>query len=241
MDSQVPHMHAEAGYEVDESATPLRLSGFMCLVFGVLSIPCFLGRPMLVFPLIAFVLGFVALRRSDGPAPIGTRAAMIGLVLAAGFGMCGFMMPWLKTVTLANQAEKFARYYMEVVALGEDEFAIELKKDYVNRFAETMPLQEHYSADESSYQNLVEFRDDSIHKVIRGRGRNAVWELDHPIRIYHKYGREHAEMVWMDPTGEVDSKVLMIMEYVVDPQGQGQWHVETVAPSMRRYVAESVL
>jgi len=241
MDSSVPQMHPEAGFEVDESTPPLRISGFLCLLFGVLSIFSSMGRPMLLLPLISFALGLVALRRSDGPTPVGKRAAMIGMVLAAGFGMCGLMLPFLKTMTLAKQAEQFSRYYIEVIAQQEDEFAMELHKDYINRFAPTMSLKEHYSASEESYRQLYEFRENSIHEMIRKPGPHAEWVLDRPIRIYYSYDREHAELVWMDPTGESSSKIYMIMDYRVDPDGQGQWHMTTVMPLTQRYVAESVL
>ena len=241
MDSQVPQMHAEAGFEVNESAQPLRISGFLCLLFGALSILSPMGRPMLLMPLISFALGFVALRRSTGPTPIGTRPALIGLVLAAGFGMCGLMLPMLKTMTLASQAEKFSRDYLEVIALEQDEFALELNKDYVNRFPETMSLSEHYHASEQSYQRLTEFRENSIHRMIRQRGPNAEWALDRPIRIYYSYDREHAEIVWMDPTGQIESKIYMILDYRIDMEGQGQWHIATATPLMERHVAEAVL
>jgi hypothetical protein len=241
MDMSVPKMHAEAGFEVDESTPSLRVSGFFCLLFGLLSFVSTMGRPMLVFPLIAFVLGAVALRRFDGPTPVGIRAAMIGLVLAAGFGMCGLMLPWLKTRTLAKQAELFSRYYMEVIALEQDEFAMELNKEHFNRFPETMSLKEHYHADQQAYQRLVEFRDNSIHKTIRSRGVDAEWVLERPIRIYYSYQREHAEVIWMDPTGQASMKIRMVLDYRVDPDGQGQWHVASATPLSQAYVAEAVL
>lgn len=241
MDSSVPQMHAEAGFEHNEAVPPLRISGFLCLLFGVLSILSPIGRPMLLLPLISFVFGFVALRRSERLAGPGTRAALVGLVLAAGFGMCGLMLPTLKTMTLADQAEKFSRYYIEVIALEEDEFAMELKKDHVNRFAVTMSLKEHYEQNEQSYRQFSEFRNESVHRAIRDRGPNAEWALERPIRIYYSYGRQHAEIVWMDPTGQVDTKLYMLMEYRIDPEGQGQWHMATVMPLMERYVAEAIL
>lgn len=115
-DPTVPRMQAEAGFELDDSAPPLRVSGFICLIFGVLSFFCTLGQPLLVLPLIAIVVGMFALRRSGGQTPVGTRAAMLGMILAAGFGACGLFIPWMKTMTLGRQAEKFSRDYMEVVA-----------------------------------------------------------------------------------------------------------------------------
>ncbi len=49
---------------------------------------------------------------------------------------------------------------MEVVARGEDEFAMELRKDYVNRFPTTMSLKQHYNMSEKgsrSWRSLREF------------------------------------------------------------------------------------
>jgi len=234
-------MHAEAGIEADVDSRPLRVSGFLCLLFGLLSILCPIGRPMLIMPLICFVLGFIALRKHSGETPVGTRPALVGLVLAVGFGICGLMLPLFKTYTLARQAEKFARDYIEVLAYEEDEFAMELNKDYVNRFDKTMSLEEHYNENEGASRQFAEFRENSIHEVIRSRGPKAEWVLAQPVRIYYSYDREHAEMVWMDPTGQVGTKIFMIMDYMIDSKGQGQWHIATVAPQMKRYVAESVL
>ena len=120
-DPTVPQMHAEAGFEQD-SVPPLRVSGFICLLFGVLSVFSLIGQPLLLFSLIAIAFGIFALRRSGEQTPVGTRPAMLGLVLAVGFGACGFFVPWMKTMTLGRQAEKFSRDYMEVVARSEDEF-----------------------------------------------------------------------------------------------------------------------
>ena len=122
-DPTVPQMHAEAGFELD-SAPPLRVSGFICLLFGALSFLSVLGQPMLVFSLLAIMFGVFALRRSGEQTPVGTRPAMLGIVLAVGFGACGFFIPWMKTMTLGGQAAKFSKDYMEVVARGEDEFAL---------------------------------------------------------------------------------------------------------------------
>ncbi len=128
-----------------------------------------------------------------------------------------------------------------MIALGQDEFALELNKDYVNRFPETMSLKEHYYANDQSLQRFTEFRDSSVNEMIRQRGPGAPWVLDRPVRVYYSYRREHAEVVWMDPTGEVESKILMILEYRVDSKGQGQWNVANAMPLTQRYVADSIL
>lgn len=240
-DPTIPRMRAEAGFELDDSAPPLRVSGFICLLFGALSFLSILGQPMLVLPLVAIVFGVFALRRSSGRTPVGTRPAMLGMVLAVGFGSCGLFIPWMKTVTLGGQAEKFSRDYMEVVARGEDEFAMELRKDYVNRFPDTMSLKQHYSMSENSRRALEEFKAESLNATIRDRGPNAEWVLDRPIRVYYSYGREHAEVVWVDPTGDTTAKVQFFLEYRPDNNGNGQWHVDLVQSYRELIVAESIL
>lgn len=241
MDPLVPQMQAETGFELDDSAPPLRVSGFICLILGVLSFSCLLGQPLLVLPIIASVFGVFALRRSGGQTPVGTRPAMLGIVLAAGFGSCGLFLPWMKTRTLGSQAEQFSRYYMEVVARGQDEFAMELRKDYVNRFPTTMSLKDHYALTEDAARRLMEFREDGINNTIRKRGPGADWILDRPTRVYYSYQREHAEVIWIDPTGETPSKIQMFLEYRVSPDGDGQWHVDVVQSYRERIVAENIL
>ena len=142
-------MSAEAGYGAVETA-PLRISGFLALILGLLSVLSLLGPALLVIPILTLFFGFFALRKYDGPVPVGVRPAIIGLVLAAGFGACGFFLPWMKTMTLGSQAEYFARQYLEVVARGELELAMELKKNYANRYMHNMSLKQHYEMTEGA-------------------------------------------------------------------------------------------
>lgn len=239
-DPTVSRMKAEAGFDLDDSAPPLRVSGFLCLLFGALSFFSTLGQPLLVLPLIAVVFGLFALRRSGGPTPVGTKAAMLGMILAVGFGACGLFIPWMKTMTLGRQAEKFSRDYIEVVARGEFEFAMELRKDHVNRFPATMPLKQHYNMSESGSRELEEFKGDGLNATFRRHGPNTEWVLDRPTRVYYSYGREHAEVVWVDPTGQ--SKIQFFLEYRPDHKnGDGQWHVEVAQTYRELIVAESIL
>ncbi|MFK8111984.1 MAG: hypothetical protein AB8B91_07265 [Rubripirellula sp.] len=233
----VPRMQAETGFE--ESVAPLRVSGFICLLLGLLSVSALLGTSMLLVPITAFLFGFFALRRYAGEAPVGVRAAMIGMVLAAGFGACGLFLPWMKTATLGNQAKQFSKDYLEVVAQGHIEYAMELSKDYVNRYPTNMSLKEHYAKDESAAQALEEFQQTLPYETIRNRGENAEWVLDRPVRIYHRYGDEHAEIVWADPSRK--TKIQFYMIYKIDPTGGGQWHVDVCQAYRERIIAPQIL
>ena len=240
LDPLVPPMHSEAGYEPEDSAPPLRVSGYICLIFGVLSFFSTLGQPLLVFPVLAFLFGMFALRRFGDQTPHGIRPALVGMVLAAGFGSCGLFVPWMKSASLGRQAEHFSRQYMEVVARVYDEFAMELRKDYVNRFPSTMPLEQHYRMSDTASENLAEFTADGVNVLLRKRGPNAEWVLDQPTRVYYSYNRQHAEVVWRDPEGK--SKVQFFLEYRPHHQtGDGEWHVHIAQFKTERIVAPSVL
>ena len=241
----VPQMRAETGFEDVESRTPFRISGFLCLLLGLLSVLAVFGKPLLVFPLGAFVVGFIALRRNEegagGPRPVGTTPAMIGMVLAAGFGACGYFMPWFKDMTLGAQAEKFGRDYLEVISRGDDYYAIELGKDYANRFPTTMDLDQHYALSEQGQKVLEEFQSSAVVNTVREGGEGANWVLDRSVRIYYSYGREHAVLIWKDSNGGVTTKLHMFLDYMVDSKGNGQWYVEECTVLSARFTAPAIL
>jgi hypothetical protein len=233
----VPRIHAEAGFE--EAISPLRISGFISLVLGLLSSAALLNPVMLGVPLAALGFGFFALRRYSGSAPVGVRPAMVGIVLAAGFGACGGAIPLLKHATLGSQAKQFSRDFLEVVARENLEFAKELTKDYNNRFPTNMALEDHYQ-EEGAIKAMQEFKGSIPLNAIVSRGKNAEWILFQPVRIYYSRGKTQAEVVWADPAQK--TKIQFFMHYKVDHRnGDGQWYVETCQHYREPIVAPAIL
>ncbi len=243
MDSSIPKMNAEAGFEVAESdVVPLRISGFFSLILGGLSVLGLLGLPLIAFSVAAILVGTHALRKYSGPAPVGLKPARVGICLAVGFGVCSFFTPWFKTLVLSRQAEAFALIYLDVIAMDETEFAMELNKDYVNRMDPTMSLEEHYQGQPQARENFEQFKNNGVNEMIRQRGPGAEWIFDMPTRLYTRYRNQHAELVIADPTGTINTKISMTLDYLVDSQGQGQWHVSNVQSyRAERFVAPNVL
>jgi len=239
--SSVPQMHAETGFDESELDTPVRVSGFVTLALGLVSVAACFGTPLLVFPVAALLIGCFALRRSDGGRPIGTTPAMIGMAFATAFGSFGLFVPWFKTMELGRQAEKFSLDYVEVIARGDDYYAMELEKDYANRFPRTMNLSEFYSLSEQGQQILQQFSTRGVMETIRARGPGAVWELDEPVQIKYSFGSERATVVLRDPTGQTTSKIRVYLHYVYDSKGNGQWHVDDCMLDTPRYVAPAIL
>lgn len=243
MDSMIPKMNAEAGFDVtDSDVAPLRITGYVCFLLGCLSA---LGKifPTLIFLSIASVImGAIALRKYSGITPLGLKPARVGICLAIGFGAFGFFTPWFKTFMLGRQAEKFALIYLDVIAMGETEYAMELNKDYVNRMDPSMSLEEHYQGAPQARENFEQFKNSGVNEMIRDRGPGAEWVFALPTRLYQRYRNQHAELVVADPTGSTDAKITMTLDYMVDSQGRGQWHVSNVQSyRIQRIVAPSVL
>ncbi|MEM8666262.1 MAG: hypothetical protein AAGG48_02015 [Planctomycetota bacterium] len=238
----VPQMRAETGYEDDGAIAPVRISGFLCLVLGLLSFVSLFGKPLLVIPVAAFFVGLIALRKYVGEErPVGTTAAKLGMVIAVGFGSCGLFVHTFKGRTLGAQAEKFALDYVEVIASGNDFYALELEKDYPNRFSDSMDLEEHYALDDIGENIVGQFRRRQVNEVIRTRGPGSVWALDESVTVQYSYGKERARVVLRDPTGETTSKILIFLLYRVDSKGNGQWHVEDCSIVSERLIAPAVL
>ncbi len=230
---------AEPGFEADQPVESARVSGFAALVFGLLSVISFMGIPLLVLPLLAVVLGMFALRRCEGRAPLGTGAAKIGLILAVGFGACGVAVPYLRTLTLGGQAERFSLAYLNLIANGNDMLARELTRSYPNQLPATMSLEDYYASNPNAQRQLTVFHQLPLNVWIRQFGPDADWQLEQPVRVDYHFGREQVEVVWRQPNG--DGRVQFFMEFQLGSDGVGQWHVETCQRFRELVVAETVL
>ena len=239
-DVPVPRLGSEAGLDIVEDQKPVRVSGFICAALGVLSVLCLLGRPLLVFPFLAVAAGLFALRPSGGVKPVGKTAAKVGVVLAIGFGSCGFFLHWFTQKQLGGEAAFFAQEYLEIIARGELEMAMELGRPHQSRNLETTPLKEHYSQDEQAQEALMRFRSSEVTTSIQSSGLKADWVLDRRPRVYERHGRQLVDLQWIDRTGTNDDTILMTMEYQIDEAGVGQWSVDSCRVSHPPVFADRV-
>ena len=247
-------MSSEAGFEPETNDSELRISGFIALLLAVLSGFAIVAIPMVGFAIAAILFGMFALRKSaTSSPPVGTTAARIAIVLAVLFGAWGTARYSMKVYTLGSQAEYFARQFIRVASSGNDIYASELQKSYVNRFLKTMPLEKHYeqqrlerermAAESEEMRAMIEQEeDDTTVEDLRKYPVDHPWELDRPVRIYHHYGRQMAEVVLSDGAPKHPYRLRIIMEYLVHKdRGTSEWYVETCLPYRERIVAESVL
>ena len=233
-------MGAETGFDSNEPAAPLRFSGFLSLLLGLFSWVSLTAVAAVVVPVFAIFFGLIALRPSVFGKPVGNFPAKLGILLGVGFGACGLTLPMFKTQILGAQAHQFALQYTEVINAGYDSVGLELKKEHRNRFSKDMPLEDHYANLRATMddQRLSELDDDSGTALIQQIGPEANWKLDRPVRIYRQYGIDRADVVLRSESG---SLMQFFMQYLIDSEDVGQWHIEIVQPYRELIIAESVL
>ena len=238
----VPRMGAESGFDVSEVHVPLRVSGFFCLVLGLVSAFSLLAIPLLVVPLVAILIGMFALRPSRQGRPVGTTAAKVGIFCAVLFGACGASFAWFKQKTFGDQAEYFARQYFDVVAQGDMELAAELRKDFVNRFSADMSLKAYYENNSSAKEGLDELYEDSVTGEAQDAGVGGNWQLTKAPRVYHKYGNDRVELLFINADKAKPRKIEVIMQCKTNPEtGEAHWHVFRSQMHMKPIYAESIL
>ncbi len=249
-------MSSEAGYEAEVDDSPLRISGFIALLLSLLSGFTIVAIPMVGFAIAAVLCGMFALRKSDSQSlPVGTTAARIGILVAVLFGTWGVGRYAFKRDTLGSQAEYFARQFLRVASSGNEIYAKELQKSYVNRYLVTMPLEETYELERLRIERQMreaqergeEFsppgaEDDTTVTDLVKYPVDQEWVLFRPVRIFNHYGRQKAEVVLATDHTESAYKLRIVLEYLVHKdRGTSEWYVETCLPFRKRIVAESVL
>jgi hypothetical protein len=234
-------MSAEAGFDGEDIQAPIRISGFISLLLGLASIVSFLAIGAMIVPFLAIGFGLFGLRRHGQPTPVGITAARWGVIFAIGFGAFGLGVPLFKKHTLGTQAEYFAREFVKIVASGEDYYVLELQKDYTNRFLRTMSLAEHYEGNEEMQETLEGFRSGGLKTMLVKLGPDAKWELDRSVHVFHKYGRDNADVVLANYDGEKPRLIRVTLQKSVSSAGDIQWHVSNFMMYRERIVAPTVL
>ncbi len=247
-------MSSEAEFEPEVEDSELRVSGFIALLLAILSAFTIVAIPMVGFAIAAIAFGMFALRKhASASPPVGTTPARIAIVLAVLLGSWGTSLYAMKRHTLGSQAEYFARQFVRVASSGNEIYASELQKSYVNRFLKTMPLEEHYRQQRLKREKMLE-EDPPMREMLELEEADTTvldltkypvdhpWELARPVRVYYHYGRQMAEVILSDGAPQNPYRLRILLEYMVHKdRGSGEWYVESCVPYRKQLVAESVL
>ncbi|PNY38151.1 hypothetical protein C2E31_03850 [Rhodopirellula baltica] len=244
-------MSSETGYETQD--TPLRISGFIALILALISGFATVALPMVLVGILALIIALFALRKNrpgmEGVRPVGTGVAKVAIIVASFFMACSLARYGSKYQTLGSQAEYFARQFVRVASSGNEIYARELQKRYVNRYLKTMPLEVHYEnarrqREEQSRREGTETyqEEDSTVSDLAKYDVDHEWVLWRPVRVYNHYGQQKAEVILAAGPEENAYRLRLELDYLVHKErGSSEWHVATATPFHERIVAESIL
>jgi len=225
-----PAMTAEGEMAMLIDSPPIRMTGFIALLLGLISFAAVLGQPLLVFPVLAIVLALIALRPYSGPRPTGYLAASIGLFCAILFGSWGITERALKLKFMGDHATVFAADWLDLLARGEVEMAAQLQTDPTQRQPDSMPLTEFYRDSEQGKQSMASFRENTNISSIIYASTAAKWKLARGPAYFTDYGRQITATGWKDEAGIVDKIIKIEMEYIPPKNAQpAQWQVTQVS------------
>jgi hypothetical protein len=233
-------MQDEGEYQAVEGSRDFRVSGILCLLFGLLSGLTFLGNPLVFLPILSFVFGLIALRKYTGEQPAGVRAARLGLVLAVLLGVTGFATLQFQRATLSRQAEKFAMDYLSAMAQGEHEICMQLQKPPGSRSA--APLKSLYGSSEEAMREKETYYEGGLASSVEKLGPGVEWKLNRPTKMDSTYtGESQFEVVVIDKAGKLSVDCQVYMRYVRDREGNLQWYVYHAQPYRELLVSKGLL
>jgi hypothetical protein len=225
-----PAMSVEASPELEIKSTPVRISGFVALFFGLGSFVAVLGEPLIIIPVIAVAFALMAIRPYKLERPVGLIAGYIGLFCAVLFGCWSVSERHFKYELMSKQATGFAKDWLDLVGQGDLELAIELQVHPSRRQPESMPLADYYQRGETGIGMMKHFKEQDIMPRLIDLGMKPKWTLAQPPKVYTQFGRELTQTVWKDTTGSYSQPLKIVMEYIQgDSSDKAQWKIELVS------------
>lgn len=225
-----PVMSVEESVELTVNATPVRVSGFLALAFGLASFVAVFGESLIIVPVVAVALALLAIRPYKGDRPVGLIAGYIGIFCAMLFGCWGISERHFKTKLMSEQAARFASDWLQLVGQGDFELAVELQVNPSRRQPESMPLADYYSRGESAIAMMKQFKEQELIPKLIELGTKPKWELSRPPTVYTQFGRELTLTVWKDTTGSFTRPVKVVMEYLPGASSdKAEWKIELVS------------
>lgn len=214
---------------LSEPQATVRVSGFIALLLGVMSFAALFAGPLMIVPGMAVIAAGVALRPYSGLRPTGLSAALIGLVLATLFGVWGATERRLKYQTLSAQGIQFASRWLDLVAQGDIEMALQLNQHPSFRQPASMSLVEYYQSSTEGQNAMQLFRESPGNSELLRAGNAVEWELDRPADFYNFSGRQLLATYWRDRSGTIRTPMIVRLEFMPATEDKlAQWMIDGV-------------
>ena len=211
---------------------PVRITGFLSLVLGLVGAVSLIGQSLVIFPIVAAALGLLAMRPyASTKRPIGYLAGAIGLFAGVLFGVWGVTERSLRDRTLSTQAEAFAGEWLTLVSHGDWTLACELQVPPARRHPKSMDLADYYANSEEGKRTVEMLKSQEVVAAMMKAGGGVRWRPVGTPEVYSYLGRQLTATIWEDATKTYQSKIRVEMHYTPPADGKpAQWTVDQVLP-----------
>lgn len=196
---------------------PVRPSGIVTLLLGMLCSLIILNRGFLPLAVVVVLLGLFAMRPAPAGTPVGRRAAMLGILLAIFFLALGWTRSAIIERDVSRSAEKFALHWLKLAEMGEWELVYELTNPPSSRQNPRMPLKAHYLKLEKA-QELSEYKEQEFIQMFAELTHQPHWELAERPRISRSSGDYLVSLQFTDRNNAFPNQTLLTMQRVWQPQ-----------------------
>ncbi len=224
-----PAMSIEGDANLLAEARPIRLTGFLALGLGLLSFTAVLGAPMMFLPVLAVIAALIALRPYGEKRPTGMLPASIGLFAAVLFGFWGATERHLRDRMMTEHATRFASQWLELLAQGDVELAMELQSYPNQRQSASMSLVEYYRDSEKGQARMQEFRENETLVELLDAGSKVDWKVAREPKFYTMNRRFLTATIWADESQTVKSLIKVVLEYLPAADDEpAEWVVDSL-------------
>lgn len=228
MPAASPVMTAESESNMLIEARPVRVSGWLALLLGLISSMTLFTLGFLVFAALAIAVGLYAIRGYSGLRPIGYRSAVAGILLAVLFSAWALAENQLRTRYMLRYGNAFAADWLALVQGGQIELACELLNGPAQRQDPSMPLKPYYQESANGKTAMASFREHSMYNKLIEAGNRAQFTSIRPPQ-YRSFGNRHmVDTFWSDPSGTVADRFALTIEYYAPRHDgeQAQWGIQ---------------
>lgn len=190
------------------------LSG-LALFTGLLSSLALGYPPFTIAAFVAVLLGLIALIPKSGFRihPAARGMAMLGIVLGFFFAATSLTNRYLEKQRLTQEAERFARDWLEVLRTKEYEFATELTLQRGSRQFAATNLKQHYAGlkeeNRSGYEAVLNL---PVVEALELTTKKPVWKRVGDSNVSRYFTTHRVEIRMVDETGGVPQPVDLVLK-----------------------------
>ncbi|WP_417749574.1 hypothetical protein [Rosistilla oblonga] len=212
---------------------PLRVSGIISMLLGLISVVALAGPYMWIVPILAIAAALIALRPSKLPYA-GRSFALVGLGLAIFFGSWAVAAQNAADQIQLQTAKRFAQNWLDSFKTGEVEFCFEMSLAERDRLYKSVNLSRYYAEKTEPDENadmppsgpvFSDFITQPLVKTLINADKKPEWEFEGATDSVKMAGSRRWTLRFRDTSGTIADPVLVTLSFQRDYDGEQHWEI----------------